>query len=131
MSAVKSFIPTHVEFVFEKNNLYRTIHVDGAFGGPTPPFGLIHMSIYSEHLPLPSSITHQVTGGMMGEEISRSPPASSVEGARVVREVEANLVMSVDTARALRTWLDAKIQEVQEIRDTATAFAASKGAVKQ
>jgi hypothetical protein len=39
----------------------------------------------------------------------------------VFREVEADLIFSVDTAIALRAWLDGKIQECQRLQEIFTA----------
>ena len=97
--AEKADTPQTVTFHHLKSDFHRVIHVDGAFGGPTPS-GLLHMAVFSNRLPIPKSVTHSLEeGGTIGDEIERD----SRQG--VVREIEVGLVMTPATALALAKWL--------------------------
>src|SRR5262245_36343231 len=98
-----------LQFHFEKGSYFRVIHVDGAFGGISPGSQLLHMAVFNERQPLPKSITHQMDHGKLGPEIMDKREGRS----GIFREVEADLVMNVDTAIAIRAWLDEKIVQIQ------------------
>lgn len=99
--------PTEIEFNFEKGNFFRVIHVDGAFGGISPT-GLLHMAVYNERSPVPKKIVQKVDeSGKLGSEI---PERRNVRSG-VFRELEADLVFTIETAVALRDWLDDKIKQ--------------------
>lgn len=103
--------PTQIRFDFEKSHFFRTIHVDGVFGGPTPQ-GLIQLAFYSERLPVPKTVTHEVTEqGMLGPEIG----AVRVSRTSIYRELEINAMMTPDVARALRDFLNEKIEQLEKI----------------
>jgi hypothetical protein len=96
-----------IEFHFEKSRYFRVIHADGAFGGVAPGNRNIHLAIFSERSPLPRTITHRVADGLLGEEIIER--RETKQG--IFREVEADLVMTVEVAVAIRDWLDQRINE--------------------
>lgn len=91
-----------------KTNNYRTFHVDGVFGGPTPR-GDIYMELFTERAPTPRVVFHQLKEDFsLGEEISRE----SKEG--VIREVEAGIVMNLHTAEIVNKWLSEKIKKMKK-----------------
>lgn len=99
-----------LRFHFIKSNYFRVIHADGVFGGPSAS-GNLHISFFNERLPLPVSIEHEISNvGALGAEISRE----SKDG--VVREVEADVVMSLDAAMALHRWLGEKLPVLARVR---------------
>lgn len=68
------------------------------------------MSVFKDRYHLPDVVEYDVReGGALGEEISRSVP----EG--ITREIEANLVMNLNTAVVMRDWLTARIDELSSI----------------
>jgi len=101
-----------VEFHMIKANNFRVIHVDGAFGGPTP-MGQISAAIYSERPPIPLKIVQEVTGTGLGDEVQRSTRSG------FVREVEAELRMSANTARSLAEWLNQKADAIEDLVSSA------------
>ncbi|HEY1690869.1 MAG TPA: hypothetical protein VGG39_01830 [Polyangiaceae bacterium] len=110
--------PSSVRFHFIKSAQFRTIHVDGLWGGLTPR-GLIHIAFFSERLPIPQQLVQGVNDdGTLGDEILES--RVSKEG--VVRELEVDAIIDVDIARALHSWLDQQIKTHESL-----ALAASKG----
>jgi hypothetical protein len=94
-----------LEFHFLKSNYFRVIHIDGAFGGASLDGG-IQMVLFSERLPIPDLVVHQVSdAGLVGPEIRES----RVTRNGIVREAEVLAVMNLRSAKALRAWLDDKI----------------------
>jgi hypothetical protein len=111
-----------IEFVFERSAFYRVIHVDGAFGGVSPGPMLIRMALYNESLPIPEKITHRMNDVGLGEEIlEKREGASSIS-----RQLEADLVMSLETAIGLRVWLDLKISELQKGKEVIATLTNAK-----
>jgi hypothetical protein len=99
-----------IEFYFEKSHFFRVVHVDGVVGGLSPDNRLIHMSVFSERAPVPKKTVHSIIDGVLGREILERREGKP--GA--FREVEVDLVLSLDTAVALRTWLDDKIGDIRQ-----------------
>ena len=112
-ATVGTLLEGELEFHFEKSNFFRVIHVDGAYGGFSPANLQIHMAVFSERQPIPRKVVQEVRAGELGAEI----PAKRVGKTGMFRELEADLVMSVETAIALRVWLDQKINEAQSLRE--------------
>ena len=98
-----------------KSNSFRVIHADGAWGGLTPHLK-IQMALYSERTAIPRSVVH-VPGpdGTLGEEISKELRSD------LVREVEADVIMDLNVAIALRDWLDTRIRVLQQAMEEAKA----------
>ena|ERR1035437_2387583 len=96
-----------MEFHFEKSTAFRVIHVDGAFGGIAPNRH-IHMAVYSERQPIPKRIVHTIAGGVLGPELLEKRETRS----GIFREIEADLVLTKESALAVRDWLDQRIAEM-------------------
>lgn len=105
-----------VSFHYEKSASFQSFHVDGMFGGIAPTL-LINMAVFVERAPLPQRVDAEV--GAKGEgdqpkEIHRE----TKEG--IIRELQCNLVMNYDSAKAMHSWLERKLRELERIRDTLT-----------
>ena len=105
------------EFHYIKSNLFRVIHADGAHGGVTP--GLkVQMALFSERIPIPQKTTHKAVyneseGSVaVGEEITDERVARK----GLVREVETEVLMDVETAKKLYVWLGDKIKLIETLR---------------
>src|SRR5689334_23353953 len=95
-----------IEFDFIKGNFFRVISVDGAFGGLSPQGRSIHMALFSERRPLPRKTVHSLgTDGLLSDELMDRRETRKA----FVREVEADVVMDLPTAIAIRKWLTRKI----------------------
>ena len=104
--------PNRIKFDYIKSNLFRVVHVDGAIGGATPQ-GYVHMAIFSERLPIPTQVVHGVeSGSRLGEEIL----AERVVKEAVVRELEVDCIMNIETAESLHNWLAQTIAKVHAVR---------------
>ncbi len=102
--------PEQVHFHYIKSSLYRTIHVDGVSGGPTPQ-GLIQVAIFSERFPIPKETVQKLLKhGELGEEILEQ----RITRSGIIREVEANIVMKLDVARNFANWLLSRVDEIEQ-----------------
>ncbi len=98
-----------VKYDFIKSNFFRVIHVDGIFGGVTPQ-RLIQMSVWNERWPIPKQVSHKLLPeGQLGEEV----PEERISRDAIVREVEAHLVMSLETAQQMFKWLQGRITTLE------------------
>ena len=99
--------PLQANVRFERAAQFRTIHVEGAWGGVTPGGG-IAVNVYHDQSPLPSSLTFTLTGG---GKTSHEPTG----GTDIVRVVETELRMTPDVARTLATWLAGKADDADRL----------------
>lgn len=100
--------PRSVTFHYIKSNFFRVIHADGAWGGITPR-GNLQVSFWNERAPIPKQLTQEIdAGNRLGEEIGRK----SRQG--IVREVEAEIVMSLECAEVFLEWFDGKVRELRQ-----------------
>lgn len=104
-------VPGELEFDFVKGQFFRVIHVDGCWGGLNAHLD-IRMTVFNERTPIPRRIYHTATPeGGLGPELT-----AKREGRRgVLRECEAELVMSPDIARSLAQWLLEKVAQAEQI----------------
>jgi hypothetical protein len=93
-----------VRYDYIKSNFFRVICVDGAHGGPRPSGrSSIHMALFSERNAIPKAEEFEVKDGRLGKQADKEVRAA------IVREVEVDAIMSLDTARAIRDWLSQMI----------------------
>lgn len=104
-------IPDEMVFDYEKSKDFRVIHVDGAHGGVQPGAPSIVMSVYSERMPIPrQEVYKQTDAGLVKirDKTVKRP-------CDVLREVEASLVFSQTTARAIYEWLGKRLEESAKV----------------
>lgn len=92
-----------VRFDYIKSNFFRVICVDGAHGGLRPSSRSIHMALFSERNAIPKAEEFEVKQGRLGTQTDKEVRAA------IVREVEVDAIMGLDTARAIRDWLSQMI----------------------
>jgi hypothetical protein len=101
-----------IRFDYIKGQLFRSVHVDGIFGGVIPSGRFIRMSVWNERWPIPKQTVHErdengiVKNEIIEERISRDA---------IVREVEIDLVMNVECATQMRDWLSVKLKEFEDV----------------
>jgi hypothetical protein len=106
-SARKFKIPKNVEIHYQKNPGYRQIHVDGAIGGITTK-GKVSINFYAERIVIPKSEEYQVTQeGKLGARTKVSDDSKN----GLIREIEFGTYLDIETAKALKDWLEIKIEE--------------------
>jgi len=100
-------LPDQVAIDFIKSNSFRVIHVDGVWGGVMPP-GTVQMALFSQRPVIPQQVSYKVTPmGTLGAEIPEERVSRRV---LLIREVEVDAILNVDTAKELVVWLVQKIQ---------------------
>jgi len=100
-----------VRFDYIKGNLFRVIHADGVVGGVTPRLN-IHMDVWSERLPIPKQVVHEVKpDGTLGEELKHERTTRDA----IVREVEVGVVLDLALAKSIIQWLKEKVDQIEEI----------------
>ena len=97
-----------IKFEFRDSSLFRIVHADGVFGGPTPS-GDLYLSFYNERSAMPKSVTHMLEGNTAGAEIMEERVVSS-EG--IERTNEVAVLMSFATAVSFREWLSRRINDM-------------------
>ncbi len=95
-----------VVFRYDKAPSYRTIYIDGAHGGLTPK-GFLAMELFMEKKTLPKTDTYTVVDGKL-----KDPPETDMDGA-ILREVQACIMMDINTMISLHNWLGNKINAFQ------------------
>ena len=104
----KGEIPTGEFPVYiTKSNFYRVVHVDGVYGGGTPTPGNIMMTVFSHRVSFPEKI---INDGKGHEIVSKRDVKYGME-----QEFEASLVMSLDTAKVMLSWLTTTIKNTEAL----------------
>lgn len=102
--------PGSIQFHSIKSNGFRVVHGDGVWGGTTPR-GYISMSFFSERHPIPGELIHKTKpNGTLDREIGQE----AREG--IIREVEVEVVVDLETAKSLIPWLQGHITALENIR---------------
>jgi len=99
--------PDHIEAHFHKSNFFRVVHADGCFGGVTPR-GSIHCGFYSERAAIPLRTSIALVNGQPGPETV----VESKEG--LVREIEVDVVMDINTAISFHIWMRDKLEHLRQ-----------------
>ena len=99
-----------LNFDYLKSSSFRVIHVDGAHGGLSPRGG-IQLALFNERIPIPKATTHELSkNGALGSELRDE----RVSRTAVIREVEIEALMSVETAESLVDWLKEVISKAKK-----------------
>lgn len=97
-----------VTYHYLKSAQFRVVHVDGATAGITPG-GLLHVAIFNERPAIPQQTVHPIEpDGKVGA------PTSTITRGGIVREVEVEALMSLDTAKAIHGLLARQIALLEE-----------------
>jgi hypothetical protein len=100
-----------VQISYIKSSFSPVAHADGVFGGPTP-HGLLYIGFFSEHPKLPDTVQYAVDAAAK----TLMPVSQPNRKAEWVREIEEEVIMSVELARSFRDWLDDKIKLIEQRR---------------
>lgn len=104
----KKDLTKEINIHFIKTSSYRSYHVDGAYGGLTPK-GDIYCEFFIDRNVTPQTIVHEI------EEDGRLGDSKKVIGKDgFVRQIECGIVFDVNTANALKNWLEDKIKEFEK-----------------
>ena len=105
-----------VNFDYIKGQNFRVIHTDGAIGALTPN-GHIHMSLYSERPAIPRRTVFSLENGRLGEELIKERTTRDA----IVREMDVDVIMTVEVAESLCEWLSGKVNELRKRTPTEQA----------
>lgn len=100
-----------ISFDYIKSKQFRVIRVDGVHGGLAPKAHVIQMAFFSERRPIPRKETFQLKEGQLGEQIDR------IERDAIIREVEIEALVDLDTAKSISKWLEEKIQLMTKLEE--------------
>jgi len=100
-----------IKFYYVKSNHFKSFFANGAYGG-LGPNGLINIAFYIERPAIPKAIVHDLEpDGKLGKEITSEREGKS----GVIREVDCNIMMDLNTAKTIRGWLDRHITMLEKV----------------
>jgi hypothetical protein len=105
--------PKRVRFEFIKSPDYRTITVDGVFGGISPR-GAVFASFFVERPSIPTVTVYELENGRLGSEVKEL----RVDREGIVREVQVGLVLDLEAATRVRDWLNNRIDQLSALKDS-------------
>lgn len=99
--------PRTLRFHYVKSNFFRVIFADGCIGGGSLEADRIRMAIFNTRHPIPLQVTHHLSPeGVIGPPVK----GQTVVKQGPVRELEAEIVMDLNTAREIVGWLSERIK---------------------
>ena len=117
-----------VIFEYARDSMFRSTHADGFIGGLTPN-GQVHIAFFSERPVLPKRHVFRLNpDGSLGAEVPNEKAASE----SITREMQVDVLITVQTAEGLRNWLDQYIRNLKARAsgaDTRTAIPIEGGRV--
>jgi hypothetical protein len=92
---------------------YNPVYVNGAHGGVSPR-GEIVANFYLERQPLPNEITHAINsdGSISADVVGVEP--ENLEST-IIRYVSNGVVLNLQNAKALHSWLGDKVAELEQM----------------
>jgi hypothetical protein len=99
-----------VRFHYLKSSTFHSIHADGVFGGVTPS-GSIHIAFFAERFPIPT----QVDVAFDSEGKPGEIPGTRVLRDGIVRELQADVFLTLTGAEALHDWLGKHLEKLRAV----------------
>jgi hypothetical protein len=98
-------------FEYIKSKLFRVIYVDGAIGGPSSGGNYLQINIFNERWPIPQQTVHNLSpeGRVGAEKVDKRKYKDAI-----IREVEATLIMNIDSAMNLYKWFEVHLKPIVE-----------------
>lgn len=103
-----------IDIYYKKTRNHRTIYATGAWAGVTPQ-GELQLAFFKDLSPMPDYVTHDINGAVLGPEISR------VAQVGMVRETEATIVLSPETAENVIGLMQTFLNRLKELREQAAS----------
>jgi len=100
-----------ITFHYIKNEQFRTLYADGAYGGITPQ-NKLHIAFYLERGPIPLTVTQELKLEGITGSLGRDLSVTGRKG--IVREIESSIVMDLDAAERVADWI---LKTVKAYRD--------------
>lgn len=99
------------KYLFDKS--YNPVYCTGGFGGITPKNEIV-LNFFMERQPIPYSETREINpDGTLGSLIDIEPN-NDLESVQVIRNVETGIIIDLDTAKDIYTWLGNNIKIIEE-----------------
>ena len=96
-------------FDYNKDPMFRSTHADGFVGGLTPN-GQIHIAFFSERAQLPRKQVYALKAdGSIGSQL----PEERNERETIFRDIQVDVLMTIQAAEGLKNWLDAFIKNLR------------------
>ena len=100
--------PKEITFHYLKSPAFHGVHADGVFGGATPQ-GDIHLSFFTERLPIPKEVICLIDEE--GDVVEKSR-----EGRQgIVRELQVDVTMRIENAEVVAKFLLEQIGRVKKL----------------
>lgn len=103
----------YLETNYQKSPQYRTIHCDGAYGGITSR-AFISATLFSERNVIPRITQREVRAIKEDGQLSLGPEVFKEGLSGLMRQLEATVVMDINTARDFYVWLGNKVADLEE-----------------
>lgn len=97
-----------VPFHLRRSNFFRVVHADGVWYNYGATSGL-HLVFYSESMPIPETVYAQFKDG---KPIGDNPQKRVIQQG-MVRELEVDVIMSLEAAYNLKVMLEQNIKVVE------------------
>jgi hypothetical protein len=104
-------VPETRDAHFIKSNYFRVVHADGAWGGLTPN-GALQLAFYNERHPIPRVVHEKL---VISGNVVRVDECGREGKAGVVREVEVDIVLTIDAAKNLRDFLTRQLDIIEKL----------------
>ena len=111
--------PIRVITTYVRSPLHRVIHGSGLWGGLTPQ-GELRISFFNEMQTLPESAVYDVTPSESGPAAISEVVEERIGGQvrETTREVEVDVVLSINVARSLYRWIGEKLAEHDRLMES-------------
>jgi hypothetical protein len=105
-------LPEKVKIHYIKTPQFRNIFISGVYGGGALGINKIYMGLFSDRMPFPQITVSNVENGMVTSE--NNSEKISKDG--IIRDVEANVILDLATAKILVNWLQEKIKGLENAK---------------
>ncbi len=111
--------PVRITTTFVRSPLHRVIHGSGVWGGLTPQ-GELRISFFNEMLTLPDAAVYDVTPSQSGSSAISEVVEERIggQGPDTTREIEVDVVVSINVARSIHRWIGEKLTEYDRIMES-------------
>ena len=111
--------PIRVTTTYVRSPLHRVIHGSGMWGGITPQ-GELRISFFNEMQRLPESAVYDITPSESGPLTISEVEEERIGGQahETTREVEVDVVVSINVARSLYRWIGEKLTDYDRLMES-------------
>lgn len=100
------------KYKFRKD--YNPVYANGAYGGVSSK-GEIVINFFNERQAIPYEAEHEIIGNQLSDQVITKPVGFN--GTHHVRFIENGVTLNLETAKAIRSWLDKHIAQLEGINN--------------